>query len=58
MQTKKATEEAMIFATRATALASLREFSPAYRKAHRIVRFFSTTHNAYRYCRVFGDVRR
>lgn len=42
----------MIFDTRAAALASLREFAPWLRAAHRIVRFYSETHGRHRYCRV------
>jgi hypothetical protein len=33
------------------AKASLREFAPAWRKRHRIVKFWSTRFNAYRYGR-------
>jgi hypothetical protein len=42
----------MSFATKAEALASLREFSPALRAAHQIVRFYSETHGAFRFSRV------
>ena len=44
----------MSYQTRRAAVASLREFSPWLREAHTIVRFWSTTHNAWRYCRVLG----
>lgn len=43
----------MIWNTRTAALASLREFSPTARARHTVVRFWSTTHNRWRYCRVF-----
>ena len=44
----------MSYATRAAALASLREFSPPVRAAHHIVKFWSATHSAYRHARIFG----
>lgn len=44
----------MTFATLSAARRSLREFTPAYRKAHHIVRFWSETHGTFRYARVFG----
>lgn len=45
----------MSFATRRLAIASFREFSPWLREAHIVVRFWSTTHNAYRYSRVLAQ---
>lgn len=48
----------MAFNTYREAKNSLREFSPAYRAAHTIVRFYSTTHACYRYTRVFGKAVR
>lgn len=42
----------MSFATKSQALASLREFSPALRAAHKIVRFYSETFGAFRFARV------
>jgi hypothetical protein len=42
----------MIFTTRNAAVRSLREFSPALRAAHMIVRFYSQQDQAYRYTRV------
>lgn len=33
---------------------SLREFSPEVRDRHTIVKFWSTTHGRFRYCRVYG----
>lgn len=43
----------MVFDTHRTALASLREFAPWMRARHKIVRFWSHTHNRYRYTRIF-----
>jgi hypothetical protein len=43
----------MSYATRAAALASLREFSPITRQRHHIVRFWSSAFNTYRFARVF-----
>lgn len=42
----------MAYDTYLQALKSLREFAPYIRKAHRIVKFWSTTHGKFRYCRV------
>lgn len=44
----------MTYTTRRAAIASLREFTPAYRAAHHVVRYWSETYSAYRYARVFG----
>ena len=41
----------MSYPTKSAAIASLREFSPAVRARHAIVRFWSTKHNAWRYGR-------
>ena len=43
----------MAWDTYRAALHSLREFSPAVRARHTIVRFWSTSHGRYRYSRVF-----
>ena len=43
----------MIFDSAQKARNSLREFSPWMRRKHKIVRFYSTTHGHFRYCRVF-----
>lgn len=42
----------MIFKTRTAAVRSLSEFAPWLRAAHKIVRFWSTQDNAWRYTRV------
>jgi hypothetical protein len=42
----------MSYPTLQGARASLREFAPVLRRAHRIVRFWSSTHAAWRYARV------
>jgi len=44
----------MTFESYQAAKASLREFSPTLRDAHTIVRFYSKTHQRYRYARVYG----
>ena len=44
----------MVFTSYKAAKASLREFSPYMRERHRIVKFWSTTKNAWRYTRVLG----
>ena len=44
----------MAWDTYKAAKASLREFSPTLRAAHRIVRFWSTTQQRWRFCRVLG----
>ena len=42
----------MVWDSYKAAKASLREFTPWLREAHTIVRFWSTTKNAWRYTRV------
>lgn len=44
----------MIFDSRQAAERSLREFSPLTRARHKIVGFYSTSHNRMRYARVFA----
>jgi hypothetical protein len=44
----------MTFDTYRAAKNSLHEFTPALRAAHAIVRYYSTTHQRYRYARVYG----
>jgi hypothetical protein len=52
MRLAPAEEKEMAFDTHAQAIASLREFATYLRAAHKIVKFWSTTHGRYRYCRV------
>jgi hypothetical protein len=47
----------MSYATRAAAIASLREFSPALRKAHIIVKFYSEAFGCHRFARVLSTKR-
>ena len=42
----------MSYKTYRAAVKSLREFTPFMRGAHDIVKFWSDTHNAFRYARV------
>lgn len=44
----------MSWTTYAACKASLREFTPAVRERHTIVKFWSTRDNAWRYTRVFA----
>ena len=48
----------MSYATRKQAVASLREFAPAWRDSHKIVKFYSETHGTYRYARVLTPAGR
>ena len=47
-------ERHMSYSTKSAAIASLREFAPWLRQAHTIVRFWSATHNAWRYSRILN----
>jgi hypothetical protein len=47
----------MTFDTKAAAYASLREFTPAFRKLHNIVKFWSFTRNTWLYTRQFNPAQ-